>query len=132
MKKLEKYEWIIPVLTILLIIILGIFIGNGYSFKKDYTCSYDCRKSLEKAENYGNGNIINKEQKEIFKFQENESCPINNIDWDIAVSALSDYAKNFINQNPGLDYDFGPADIEDHFKSNCEQDLQIYNDYISK
>lgn len=53
-------------------------------------------------------------------------CQEENIDWDIAITALTEYAKN---QNP--DYGMGSADIKKHFAENCEEDLEIYNKYLA-
>jgi len=52
------------------------------------------------------------------------SCPTENIDWDIAIQALTEYQRN------SSFTDFGPADIERHFQENCEEDMEIYNVYL--
>lgn len=61
--------------------------------------------------------------------QINPACSEENIDWDIAVGALSQHFKNLAKNNP--DIDFGPADIRRHFAENCEEDLKIYEKYLA-
>lgn len=60
----------------------------------------------------------------------NPVCPDDYVDWDIAVTALSQHFIDLSKKNP--DIDFGPADIKQHFAENCEEDLKIYNEYIAK
>ncbi|MFH1365988.1 MAG: hypothetical protein ABIG99_01190 [Patescibacteria group bacterium] len=57
-------------------------------------------------------------------------CPVNDIDWDIAVNALSQHFSNLSKENS--DVDFGPTDIKKHFSENCEEDLKIYDEYVAR
>lgn len=57
-------------------------------------------------------------------------CFDNYIDWDIAVTALSQHFKKLAQDNS--DVDFGPVEIERHFEENCEEDLKIYYSYINE
>ena len=52
------------------------------------------------------------------------------IDWDIAIVALSDYMEYGLGSTTGEDH--GPAEIQRHFEENCEQDMAIYTDVVTK
>lgn len=54
------------------------------------------------------------------------TCSTENIDWRIAVRALSEY--HYANENE----DTGPAEIQRHFEEDCKNDLAIYTDYIAR
>src|SRR3989338_68835 len=129
MNKFIKYGWWVLIIASL-VFAFGVYKSNSY--KEDgLICSYECKEALKKAEEYGSRNV-SRGEKEMFKFQENLNCPDDYVDWDIATTALSEYVRDFIKQNPGLDYDFGPAEIERHFAENCEEDLKIYNEYMAR
>ena len=51
------------------------------------------------------------------------TCSTEDVDWNIAVRALSEY--HYANES----HDIGPAEIQRHFEENCEADLKIYADY---
>lgn len=55
-----------------------------------------------------------------------EKCQTEDINWDIAIQALSKYYSD------SGSTDFGPIDIERHFKENCKKDLQIYVEYLQR
>ncbi len=66
----------------------------------------------------------------IFYKSNNPICPDDYVDWNIAVKALSQHYDDLSKEN--LDVDLGPVEIERHFAENCEEDLKIYDDYITK
>ena len=53
------------------------------------------------------------------------TCSTEDVDWNIAVRALSEY--HYANEN----HDTGPAEIQRHFEENCKADLKIYADYVN-
>jgi hypothetical protein len=53
-----------------------------------------------------------------------------NIDWDIAIVALSDYMEYGAGATSGEES--GPAEIQRHFEENCERDMKIYTDVVTK
>ena len=110
----------------------------GMAIIADPTYSSETRKKVEKlyidfyGEKYspeahfsGYEDYVNNDYK-----LDKQICPDDYVDWDIAVTALSQHFKNLAKENP--DIDFGPAEIERHFEENCEEDLKIYNEYITK
>ena len=100
MNKIIKYGWWL-LIVIPFVFVLGVYTNN----------------------NYKNGKA------EIFGNQINSACSKENVDWDIAVGALSQHFSNLAKENP--DVDFGPAEIERHFAENCEEDLKIYEKYLA-
>ena len=60
----------------------------------------------------------------------NPTCPVEGIDWNVAVRAFTKHFDDLRKQNPKAEIDLGPAEIERHFEYNCEEDLKIYNDYL--
>ena len=58
-------------------------------------------------------------------------CPAaNGIDWDLAIIALSYYMQDGAGANRGAD--MGSAEIQRNFAENCDRDMGIYNDMITK
>lgn len=58
-----------------------------------------------------------------------EKCPIDGIDWQAAVLALVLY--NNKHGIEGIDFhNMDQTEIERHFEENCQQDIQIYNDFV--
>jgi hypothetical protein len=53
------------------------------------------------------------------------NCTVEGVDWGIAVQAISEHAKETDQQ------DFGEADIQEHFKSHCTEDMAIYDAYVT-
>lgn len=117
MNKFTKYGWWLLIIAPLLFT-FGVYVNNGYE-----TTNEEATGEATKAK----GIVKEVAETEIPEKQVISTCPDDYVDWDIAVTALSEYGRN---QSP--DYDLGPADIERHFAENCEEDLKIYNDYINK
>ncbi|OHA49111.1 MAG: hypothetical protein A2Z62_01620 [Candidatus Terrybacteria bacterium RIFCSPLOWO2_02_42_20] len=59
----------------------------------------------------------------------NPICSDDHVDWDFAVTALSQHFKDLSKNDSNID--FGPAEIERHFAENCEEDLKIYDKYMA-
>ena len=59
------------------------------------------------------------------------SCKEENIDWDIAVDALSKHYSDLRKQNPNEEIYLGSADIKKYFSENCEENLKIYEEYLA-
>lgn len=58
-------------------------------------------------------------------------CPAaNGIDWDLAIITLSYYMQHGAGASSGVD--MGPAEIQRNFAQNCDRDMAIYNDMITK
>ena len=58
-------------------------------------------------------------------------CPATDgIDWDLAIITLSYYMQHGAGKNSGED--MGPAEIQRHFAENCDRDMAIYNDMVTK
>ena len=58
-------------------------------------------------------------------------CPATDgIDWDLAIIALSYYMQH--GAGAGSGEDTGPAEIQRHFAENCNRDMAIYNDMVTK
>ncbi len=58
-------------------------------------------------------------------------CPAaNGIDWDLAIITLSYYMQ--YGAGAGSGEDMGPAEIQRHFAQNCDRDMAIYNEMITK
>ena len=69
-----------------------------------------------------------------FSYDENNTAvkcvAAKNIDWDIAIFALSDYMEYGAGATSGEET--GPAEIQRHFEENCERDMKIYTDVITR
>lgn len=58
-------------------------------------------------------------------------CLTDGIDWQAAVLALVLY--NNEHGIEGIDFhNMDQAEIEHHFEENCQQDMQIYNDFLDE
>lgn len=121
MKKFTTYGWIVALVIASLALALLFYFYNNFNARMA-----DIKEAVI---NLGISveNIQRSQQLSIWY----QSCPdAVNIDWEIAINALSQHFSNLAKQTPGEDY-FGPAEIERHFAENCEEDLKIYNNYVT-
>lgn len=109
-EKIIKYGWWVLII-IPLAFAFGVYINNDYKITN------------EKAEK-----LV---EIEIPENQINSACSKENVDWDIAVDALTKHYADLKRQNPNEEIDGGPAEIERHFAENCEEDLKIYDKYLA-
>ena len=116
MNKITKYGWWVLII-VPLVLAFAVYVNNGSTIpaKEEPTITEWVTTEVNMEE------IIN-----------NPTCPVEDVDWDIAVDALSKHYVNLKKQNPDKEIDGGPAEIERHFEENCEEDLKIYNKYISQ
>ncbi len=102
--ELKKYSWL-ALIIVPLIFVFGVYLNNITDEKTTET--------------------------EILGGQINSACPEENIDWSIAIEALTKHFSNLKKQNPSKEIDLGSTDIERHFAENCKEDLKIYEEYLA-
>ncbi len=123
----QKYIYIL-ITALAVALIAGALLLNRASFSENPSLPIDVP---DKAEEPSSGMI-----RSVYFYSyalENtvEKCPAaDGIDWELAIIFLSSYMQNGAGASSGED--FGPAEIQRHFADNCDRDMAIYNEMITK
>lgn len=121
----EHKNFIKLFLIVVVFVVGGILLLNNYFYRS------------EKVPGLADDTFLDVEVRPLFYFSYNlgsttvVNCPdTKDIDWDIAIIALSYYFEYGAGSSSPTD--FGPAAIQRNFEENCERDMSIYTDVVTR